>query len=226
MEDIHELRQIVSRIDGQGIQAYDQGEESVQEHINIGNGVCRALVVMWLRAKKDNQDFWSSRGTVEEPLLAASKKLEDAVDLQDEYERVNESRFIPDAATVTELQQSHLQYKQEDVIASAQEGFAQELPNDEPAKIAKQVLSSSSRFFILSAKGDSGAHSIGIHRPYNLVGKSSDAYLFDPNIGEFKVNGEQDLRSLLIELDAIGYAASGIDLNKSYILWSYYGNPI
>jgi hypothetical protein len=201
--------QIVSRIDGKGIQAYDQNKESVQEHINIGNGVCRALVVMWLRAKKDNQNFWGSKGTVEDPLLAESKKLEDAVDLQNEYKQANQSRFIPDGATVTELEESHLQYKQEDVIASAQEG-----------------LSSSSRFFILSAKGVSGAHSIGIHRPFSLVGKSSDAYLFDPNIGEFKVNSEQNLKSLLMELDAIAYVASGIDLNKSYILWSYYGNPI
>jgi hypothetical protein len=181
---------------------------------------------MWLRAKKDNQNFWGSKGTVEDPLLAESKKLEDAVDLQNEYKQANQSRFIPDGATVTELEESHLQYKQEDVIASAQEGFAQQLPNDEPAKIAKQVLSSSSRFFILSAKGVSGAHSIGIHRPFSLVGKSSDAYLFDPNIGEFKVNSEQNLKSLLMELDAIAYVASGIDLNKSYILWSYYGNPI
>ncbi|MEZ4868034.1 MAG: YopT-type cysteine protease domain-containing protein [Caldilineaceae bacterium] len=212
---------ILSRITGEGIQEYDQGEEALKEHIDIHNGVCRALVIEWLRAKKDNNDFWQGKGTVSEPLLAAVNKLKDAVDLQAEYSRVIESRFLPDPATMSELEKSGLKYDQDDVTASVQEGFAMELPNDEPRKIAEKVLSAVSRFFILSVKGSSGAHSIGIHRPYKLIGKSSDVYLFDPNIGEFKVSGEQNLRMLLQKINSIGYDNSGIDLNKSYILWSY-----
>ncbi len=212
---------ILSSITGEGIQAYDQGQEAVSERINIGNGVCRALVVMWLRAKMDNKDFWNNKGTVLEPLLDAIKKLEDAVDLQDEYAQANQSRFIPDSATMNELEKSGLAYRQDDVTASAQEGFAVDHPNDEPIKIAKKVLSATSRFFILSVKGGSGAHSIGIHRPYALIGKSSDAYVFDPNIGEYKVNGEQNLKLLLQQINKLGYADSNIDLNRGYILWSY-----
>lgn len=217
---------ILSQITGEGIQEYDQGLESVNEHIDIKNGVCRALVITWLRDKKENRDFWSGRGTESEPLLAAIKKLEDAINLQEEYSNAAISRFIPDAATLGELQKSDLSYREEDTICSHLEGFAKRLPDDEPKRIATQVLTASSRFFILSIQGKSGSHSIGIHRPYSLVGKSSDVYLFDPNIGEFKVNGESNLRSLLLELDAIGYTTFGIDLNESYILWSYYGNPI
>ena len=213
--------EIVARITGEGIQEYDQGLEAVDARIDIKNGVCRALVVMWLRSKKDNSDFWGDKGTVSESLLGEVNRLEDAVDLQVEYENVSESRYIPDAATILELQESDLKYEQDDVTASAQWGFAEELPNDEPTKITKKALSAGSRFFILSVKGTSGAHSIGIHRPYSFFGKSSDAYLFDPNIGEFKVTGSSNLRTLLLEVNALGYANSGIDLNKSYILWSF-----
>ena len=223
---------ILEAIDGKGIQSFDQGQSSVQQRISIGNGVCRALVIEWLRAKKDNKDFWgANKGTVSEPLLADAKRLEDAVDLQKEYTEAFEDRFLPDSATVIELQKSGLEYKESDLIASAQEGFATELPSDEPTKISTQVLTASSRFFILSISGENGTgaethesgHSIGIYRPYSLIGKSSDAYLFDPNIGEFKVNGKSNLRSLLIEINQIGYNSIGVNLDDKYILWSFYG---
>lgn len=218
--------EILQRIDGEGIQPYNQGEEAIKAHLNISDGICRALAVMWLRSKKDNSDFWvKTTGTVAEPLLAAINRLESAVDLQAEYAKAVQSKFIPDSATMAELQKSGLKYNQDDITASAQEGFAQELPNDEPVKIAKQVFLTGSRFFILSIWGVHDGveigHSIGIHRPYSLVGKSSDAYVFDPNIGEFKVTGQQNLRSLLIEINTIVYVNGGIDLNQKYMLWSY-----
>lgn len=213
--------QILNAIDGQGIQAFDQDAQAVKERINIGNGVCRALVVMWLRAKKDNNNFWEGKGTVTEGLLAESNRLKSAVDLQEEYSRANQSRFIIDSATQTELRKSNVIYFENDLTASAQQGFAQGSPSDEPQKIADKVLSAESRFYILSAKGKSGAHSIGIHRPYSVIGKSNDAFLFDPNIGEFKVSGKQNLKCLLTELHAKGYSKSGIDLNQSYVLWSF-----
>jgi hypothetical protein len=215
---------ILDNVNGVGIQDFDQGKQAVSERIDIKNGVCRALVVMWLRSKRDNQDFWKGKGSVNESLLAESNRLKKAVDLQAEYARAIQSRYIPDSATLTELEKSNLGYYQNDVTASSQEGFAQTRPNDEPSKISDKVLLAKSRFYILSAKGNNGAHSIGIHRPYSLIGKSSDAYLFDPNIGEFKVSGKSNLKLLLTELNARGYSDSGIDLNKSYILWSFKEN--
>ena len=203
------------------IQEFDQGKQAVANRIGISGGVCRALAIMWLRSKRDNTDFWAGKDTVKQPLLADVNRLEDAVDLQAEYAAALQSRFVPDPATVKELSKSGVSYSQDDVTASAQEGFADELPSDEPAKIAAKVLGATSRFYILSAKGTSGGHSIAIHRPYKLIGKSSDAYLFDPNIGEFKVTGTTDLRSLLLEVNTLGYAAINVDLNQSYILWSF-----
>ncbi|MDV3347804.1 YopT-type cysteine protease domain-containing protein [Leptothoe sp. LEGE 181152] len=207
----------------EGIQAYDQGKESIKEHINIQNGVCRALVIEWLKAKKDDSDFWKGKGTVSEPLLQEVNRLKDAVDLQTEYENASGSRFVPDTATKDTLEKSGVTYKQGNVTASAQQGFAVESLGNELKKIADKVLDSDSRFFILSIQGNSGAHSLGIYRPYASIGKSKDAYLFDPNIGEFKSNGKQNLCSLLKMVNSEGYANSGMDLNKSYILWSFSG---
>ncbi len=214
---------IVQRIKGRGVQEFDQSQEAIANRINIDGGVCRALVIMWLRSKKDNTSFWAGRDTVEQPLLADIQRLKAAVNLQAEYAAVNQSRFIPDAATVAELQQSGLKYAQGDVTASAQAGFAQQLPNDEPTKIVSQILGARSRFFILSVQGSSGAHSIGIHRPYSLIGKSSDAYVFDPNIGEFCATAAPNVRTLLIEINSLGYESIRVDLNKSYILWAFSG---
>src|SRR5947209_6706863 len=76
---------ICQRISGKGIQEYDQGEESLANRILIAGGVCRALVVMWLRAKKDNTSFWAARDTIMQPLMADINRLEQAVDLQAEY---------------------------------------------------------------------------------------------------------------------------------------------
>lgn len=212
---------ITRAVECSAIQPYDQSEEATRERVNIGMGICRGLTVEWLRSKKDNVDFWVSRGTVSEPLLAASNRLVSAAEVQQEYSRTTTSRFVPDAATLAELAKSSVVYSQDDVAASAQFGFAVELPDSQPNKIAAQVLESPSRFFILSMAGSSGCHSIGIHRPYALVGKSSHSFLFDPNVGEIEVSGAANLRALLIALEKLGYSQAGMDLNRSYVLWSY-----
>ncbi|MES2741953.1 MAG: YopT-type cysteine protease domain-containing protein [Pseudomonadota bacterium] len=204
-----------------GIHEYDQGAEAVAQHIAIGNGVCRALCVMWLRAKKDGTPFWSDANALKQPLLADIRRLQNAVQLQREYEAVTQGRLIPDQTTSDELKKSGLTYSQADVTASAQQGYAQRLPSDEPAKIVTQVLGSPSRCFILSIKGASGAHSIGLYRPYSVLGTSSQFCLFDPNIGEFCADGKSQAEALLVAVNGQGYPR--MDLNKSYILWSYAG---
>lgn len=213
-------REITQQVPGSGVQEYSQGAKAVAARIDIGNGICRALTVMWLRAKKDNGDFWQRDDIAVQPLKAA-ESLRSAVNLQAEYARVLESRYVPDTATKNSLAQSGLTYRQEDVVASAQWGFAQRRPNDESAKICARVLSAKSRFFILSVKGTDGAHSIGMFRPYALMGKSSTMHLFDPNIGEFKVSGATTGEALLAAVNQQGYGAIGVDLNKQYILWSF-----
>lgn len=216
-------KQICQNIKGKGIQEYDQGKESILANININNGVCRALVIMWLKAKKGNSNFWKNKGTISEPLLNELQRLQSAVNLQEEYAAACKSRYIPDTATLNELRDVDLEYYLDDVSASVQEGFVQTTPNDEPLKIANHILSSKSRFYILSISGSDGGHSIGIHRPYSLIGKSNSIYLFDPNIGEFQVNTAEDVKTLLIKLNTLGYANINIDLNKQYLLWSYVG---
>lgn len=216
---------ILRHITGDGIEEYDQAQAAIHEHLDIGNGICRALVINWLIAKKENTNFWTdNRGTIAQPLLADANRIQSAINLQQEYANAFDGRYVPDQTTSNTLSQHSITYQQSDITASAQEGFAQTQLSNEPQKIANQVLSAKSRFFILSLEGEAGGHSIGIHRPYALIGKSSEASLFEPNFGEFKVSGVNNLANLLTAINKYGYP--NFDLNQKYILWSYYYNPI
>lgn len=210
--------EIIDAAKATGVHEFDQGQAAAATHINIGNGVCRALSIDWLRAKKAGTDFWKGRGTVKEGLLDEDRRIAGSVELQDEYRAALTSRFVPDATTVRELRAAGLSYNQGEVRASTQQGFAE---REQPLSIATQVLSAKSRFSILSIAGTSGGHSIGIFRPYALIGKSSDAHVFDPNFGEIKTSTTARLRQLIAAIDTNGYVPYGMDLNKSYILWTF-----
>jgi hypothetical protein len=209
-----------------GIQAFNQSDEAIQAMINISNGICRGLVTLWLAAKKNNTSFWTGRSTVSEPLLGQSRLLAKAVKLQDEYERASMSRYLLDQATQTSLESSGMTFKKDDIIASAQFGFAHTDTNNEVLKISEQVLGKPSRFYILSIKGESGGHSIGLYRPYNVLGKSTKAYVFDPNVGEFEAEGVAGLGALLRALNSVVYEPRKVDLNQQYVAWSFYYSPL
>ena len=216
---------ILTHITGEGIAEYDQTQAAINARLDIGNGICRALAINWLIAKKETTNFWTNnRGTIATAFLNNANGIKGAINLQKEYEEGFVSPYIPDQTTSNTLAEHSITYQQSDVTASAQEGFAQTQLSNEPQKIANQVLSTKSRFFILSIRGNAGGHSIGVYRPYALVGKSSEASLFEPNFGEFKVSGVNNLANLLIAINQYGYP--GLDLNQKYILWSYYYNPI
>jgi len=211
-----DYHKIVAKAPGSGVQEFDQSVEAARERVSIGNGVCRALTVQWLVAKARGQDYWTNRGTVAEPLLDAATRLSKAVNLQAEYERVAQSRFVIDPATENALSGAGLGFVIRDTTASAQWGFATETPNDEPEKIIDAAFDRRSAAFILSIKGKSGGHSVGLHR------SAGEVRLFDPNIGEFKAGSKRELRTLLLAIGA-AYREHRLDLHDSYILWSFAG---
>ncbi|WP_103343994.1 YopT-type cysteine protease domain-containing protein [Amycolatopsis sp. CA-126428] len=210
-----DYEKISSKVRGSGVQEFDQSAEAARERVTIGNGVCRALVVQWLVAKARGRDYWTNRGTVAEPLLEAATRLTKAVDLQAEYERVAQSRFVVDPATENALSAAGLGFAIRDTTASAQWGFATDKPNDEPEKIVGSAFGRHSQAFILSIKGKSGGHSLGLYRSAR-----EDVRLFDPNIGEFSAKSRAELRTLLLAIGA-AYREHRIDLHDSYILWSF-----
>jgi hypothetical protein len=212
-----DYEKISSKVHGSGVQQFNQSAEAARERVHIGNGVCRALVVHWLVAKARGEDYWTSSGKVTEPLLAAATRLSKAVDLQAEYARVAESRFLVDNATEAALSAGGLGFVIRDTTASAQWGFATERPNDEPEKIVHAAFGARSRAFILSIKGASGGHSLGVYRS-----SPGEVRLFDPNIGEFAAKSESELRTLLLAVGG-AYREHRIDLHDSYILWSFSG---
>ncbi len=62
---------------------------------------------------------------------------------------------------------------------------------------------------------------MAIYRPYSLIGKSSNAYLFDPNIGEFKIKGNEKLEDLLTSIDTSYTKYYESTYDTSYILWAF-----
>lgn len=204
----------------QGVQTFDQSAESVRSRIDIKNGVCRALVILWLKAKREGTDFWKSRGSESEGLLDSTKRLARSVDLQGEYSAAFQSRFVQDSATETSLGQSGLRLDYKNIIANVQWGFATRTPIDQPHAIATKVKEGDARFFILGIGGSSGAHSIGIYRDWKIIGPDQ-IYVFDPNFGEFRTEGIDNTAKMIGCLQSKGYVPLSIDLNKNYILWPY-----
>jgi hypothetical protein len=202
------------------IQPYDQSMQAVKARIDIKNGVCRALVVFWLKSKRDDTSFWGDSGTEKETLLGATQRLQASVDLQKEYEAAFSSRYVPDAATAKALGDSGLKLDFNDIVANSQWGYAVTNPLSQPLNIATKVKNGDARFFILSIKGDSGAHSIGIYRDWKMFGPDQ-IYIFDPNFGEFNTEGIDNTAKLISAIQSPGYAPLNVDLNKSYISWSY-----
>ena len=217
--------------------AFSQSQVSQSTSLDIGNGVCRALVILWLQEKKKakiNQNFWNGSG-INSTIVNASITLQAAIDLQKEYASVFSSTWntlqqnttwVPDVTTGNELKKSSIIIDTGNMTASAQYGFGTLLPNDEPEKIAEKIANSGSRFDILSisgtmlSNGNRIGHSIGLYRELKHgIGKSKYLYLFDPNIGEFEVKGKQDMEELL-KLLSHTPAYNTINWDK-YVLWTY-----
>jgi len=223
---------ILRSSNAQGVQEYSQGRQGSELTVNLDGGVCRGLVVLWLKAKASigPSRFWEGHGItrdVESQLALLSK----AVDVQREYSesmaRLSNTEnlggglatWVVDPATTAALVESGMKFEPNQVIASAQWGFASSSPNPNPQNIVKQMLSDTARFAILGAWG----HSIGIHRPHAAIGKSTSLFVFDPNFGEFKVDGAADAVRLLVSINSAGYEnlSRPLDLNKRFMLWTY-----
>ncbi|HYW08885.1 MAG TPA: hypothetical protein VE913_18120 [Longimicrobium sp.] len=90
-------------------------------------------------------------------------------------------------------------------------GFAENAPS-----IANRVLTSASRYFILSLHG----HSLGVHREWAWFGKSSTVYVYDPNVGEFKLTGVEGITQVLKAIRKHVYPGAFL---KGYTLRAYKG---
>jgi hypothetical protein len=217
-------QQIIDASNGRvkGIHEYNQGEDAVKENIDIRRGFCRALIILWLKSKADatKSDFWGvfdiEETDIKKPLISMLAKAED---LQGDYAKAFESRFAVDDATNNALKASGLTYNINDVIGTDRAGFTTiDDQTNSPERIANKVINADSRFFILSIGGTDGNHSVGVFRQKSFFGGKT-VNVFDPNIGEFQVDGIEDFEHLLIQINNVGYPNT--DLNTNFILWPF-----
>lgn len=189
---------------GQGVHACSQDDfisrtrnYSVSQDESDWRGICRGLVVTWLRCKKadesflaDPNSFWAPWSQGESTsLLGQSKQSTEALGHQHAY------NLGSDEETVNTLKEAGLTLSKDEIITK-----------DSPVQMAwlalvTAILSTSPRFFILSLKRDGGGHSVGFVRQWKLIGKSTTTYFFDPNFGEVQANNRSGLETVLVSID-------------------------
>jgi hypothetical protein len=196
--------------DGEGVREFNQTVESASRtgygsfgaSYVFGEGICRGLVTEWLRCKKSGTAF-APEST--DSLLAKHKTISSGF--------IEQSAYVDIGDTMTDqsLHNAGLELVKGEALESQYIGFAENAPS-----IAQRVLTSGSRYFILSLLG----HSLGVHREWAFFGKSSTVFIYDPNIGEFKVTGEEGIKKVLKAIRKHAYSGSYL---KGYKLRAYKG---
>jgi hypothetical protein len=199
---------------GEGVFDYSQKAMTQMTGVHHTGGICRGLVINWLIAKKKGTNFYEEN-TETKGLLSDKKQVTSGKDVQEDYSSEFVSFDTTDSATIEHLKAGGLEHKGADEKNGGYAGgFA-----DNTYTIANHVLTKTSRYYILSIKGKKRSHSIGIVRPWTLFGKSSTAYIFDPNVGEFKVQGTDGIERCLQGIYNFKYHAKSF--NKEYVLRSF-----
>ncbi|MGY2441243.1 YopT-type cysteine protease domain-containing protein [Pseudomonas sp. SDO52101_S400] len=198
---------------GEGIHAFGQSSFLLLVADNR-DGICRGVSTAWLIAKKNGNDYLSEivKPTLKTGLLHEQRTARQASDFQSDYLDISgDSADSPSAATLSALRTGGLgtlgQKKAETYQSFATAGKS----------IGEFVLTSSCRYFILSIKGTLGGHSVAFFRPWAFFGKSSSCVFFDPNFGEFKLEGSEGVTRCL---DAVA-ASYNQGLSKGYRIWGF-----
>lgn len=218
-------------VGGKGIQEYNQGRL-------LGTawrkGLCRGLVIHWMKAKKSGSNYWANeeRPPEQQSLLGDYRKMRVVSSTQWAYHhekefpqerrysshQISSSTFGKqvDYTTAKELGASGLSYRPQDDLRAHQGGFA-----SEATRIATHVAEQQSNYFILSlllalGRGKYIGHSIGMYRHGGTFN------IFDPNVGEFEAPGWKGVAMVLNGLARFEYQQSGSS-QEDYWVWGFAG---
>jgi hypothetical protein len=206
---------ICKAIKGHGEGIYNFGQSSFLKLVGDNReGICRGVCTAWLIAKKNGKDYLEEivSPTITTSLFHEQKTAREASDFQTEYLNISgDTPDEPSDATLLALKNGGLGTLGERK-AQTYQGFA-----DDGIPIGQRVLTSGYRYFILSIKGTLGGHSVAFYRPWVFFGKSSSCVFFDPNFGEFKLEGSEGV-SLCLSAVATAYSQG---LSTGYRLWGF-----
>lgn len=187
---------ICKAIKGHGEGIYNFGQSSFINLVHENReGICRGVCTAWLIAKKQGNDYLKEivNPVVTTGLLHGQRTARQASDFQTEYKDVKgDSPDAPSEATLSALKTGGLASLGERK-SDPQQSFAADA-----LALGQLVLTSGHRYSILSIKGTKRGHSLAFYRPWILFGKSSSCVFFDPNFGEFKLEGSEGIARCLL----------------------------
>lgn len=206
---------ICTKIAGHGAGIYNFGQSSFLLLVGDNrDGICRGVSTAWLIAKKKGNDYLKEivDPTLKTGLLHEQHTARQASDFQSDYVDISgDTPESPSPATLTALRTGGVgtlaSHKAEAFQSFAAAGKS----------IGEVVLTSSCRYFILSIKGTLGGHSVAFFRPWAFFGKSSSCFFFDPNFGEFSLEGSEGVALCMTAVAA----AYGQGLSKGYRIWGF-----
>lgn len=199
---------------GKGVYEYSQGKQSKLTKTDIDEGICRGLSVQWLISKNKGTNFYE-QNTESKGLLSDTKLVKTGLSTQITYTTSSTSFDTTDEGTISVMSSGGLTHRTADEKYSGLAGgFADNLYT-----IANHVLTSTSRYYVLSISGRGGAHAMGIFRPWVFFGKGNKVNIFDPNVGEFEATGTDGISACLQGLYTLEYG--GRNFNTKYALRSF-----
>jgi hypothetical protein len=172
-------------------------------------------VVNWLSARYKGENFLAAFDTPTEStsLLGESRAALSAAAIQSSAGSVKGVSWVQDMKNDLLKEKMTFDASQSNVIGSLRlAGVGNTIGN--------LVLTGSARFFVVYMTGSEGAHVLGVHRPWSLIGKSSSSYVFDPNYGQFLCNNKTGLAAAI---DTIG-GIYGDDVARRYKLYGFTGS--
>lgn len=189
----------ISSSDASGVHRDSQGELLSSTYDESTAGICQGLVTLWLEAKKGGTNFWTddeSSGSGEsQSLLSGSQR------------RTGQGKARQKAYRLTDWEATNGALKAVGLTPNANDSlnWTDACYADCGYTLYGHLQGSSSRYYILSINLKRSSktyyHAIGVYRPWALFGKSSDLYIYDPNVGEFKVTSKYGMHRLVLALN-------------------------
>lgn len=179
------------------------------------DGMCLGCVVNWLIARHKNENFLAAfeKPSESTSLLGETRAALSAAAIQSSAGSVSGVSWVQDMKNDLARGSMTFDAGQSNVVGSVRlSGVG--------VTIANLVLTGSARYFVVYMTGSEGAHVLGVHRPWSLIGKSSSSYVFDPNYGQFQCSNKAGLAAAI---DSIG-GIYGDEVARRYRIYGFTGS--
>lgn len=190
-------------------QPFSQSDLSKTTNHDIGNGVCAQLCKDWLRSP---DEFWKNvdKANKNDEKSSLLGRLHDNIIDQAEY--ISSKKFDPLDLTAN----FYVDFSKDHSLSRKNLTSLPFYIQPQARIIAESVFTTGANYFFFGAIGIKESHMMAFYRKYKLIGISSTIFFFDPNYGEFTLNGPGEVEELLMSMQAPYY-----DLGDQWVLVAY-----